>query len=57
MKTIEFNNTNNMNNRMTLQELVTVAIDKNCKVDKKTLELMRKYLETMDRLKQGKVKN
>lgn len=46
-----------MNNRMTLQELVTGAIDQNCEVDKKTLELMRKYLETMDRLKQGIVKN
>ena len=33
-----------MNNRITLQELITGAIDQNCEVDKKTLELMRKYL-------------
>lgn len=46
-----------MNNRMTLQELITGTIDQNCEVDEKTLELMRKYLETMDRLKQGIVKN
>ena len=46
-----------MNNRMTLQELVTETIDQNYEVDEKTLELMRKYLETMDRLKQGIVKN
>ena len=42
---------------MTLQELVTETIDQNYEVDEKTLELMRKYLETMDRLKQGIVKN
>ena len=42
---------------MTLQELVTETIDQNCEVDEKTLELMIKYLETMDRLKQGIVKN
>ena len=46
-----------MNNRMTLQELATQTIDQSCEVDEKTLELMRKYLETMDRLKQGIVKN
>ena len=46
-----------MNNRMTLQELVTGTVDQNCGVDEKTLELMKKYLETMDRLKQGIVKN
>ena len=46
-----------MNNRVTLQELVTQAIDQNYEVDEKTLELMRRYLETMDRLKQGIVKN
>lgn len=42
---------------MTLQELATQTINQNYEVDEKTLELMRKYLETMDRLKQGIVKN
>ena len=42
---------------MTLQELATQTIDQNCEVDEKTLELMRKYLETMDRLKQGIIEN
>ena len=46
-----------MNNRVTLQELVTGAINQDYEVDEKTLELMRRYLETMDRLKQGIVKN
>lgn len=46
-----------MNNRITLQELITETINQDCEVDEKTLELMRKYLETMDRLKQGIVKN
>ena len=46
-----------MNNRMTLQELITETVNQDCEVDEKTLELMRKYLETMDRLKQGIVEN
>mgnify|MGYP003591000062 CR=1 FL=1 len=47
----------NINNVMTIQELVAEASDQNRKVDKKTLELMRKYLEQMNQLKQGIVKN
>lgn len=44
-------------NRITLsvdvyQELVARASNQNCEVDKKTLELMRKDLETINRLKQ-----
>lgn len=42
---------------MTLQELATETINQNYEVDEKTLELMKKYLETMDRLKQGIIKN
>ena len=44
-------------NRITLsvdvyQELVARASNQNCEVDKKTLELMRKDLETINKLKQ-----
>lgn len=45
------------NNRITLstdsyQELVAKASNKNYEVDKKTLELMRKDLETINKLKE-----